>query len=154
MVGLNEQHVIFVWSKAGKVVGAENFNTQQVYPNSSLHDSFIFTVGKPKHLILFDDTLSALNYFERYPMMKDSVFIVNNPVSEQSIIQKVKAYCQNFEIDSIQNLYQIKSKHQKLTATLQEVLKETKHLYNIDNRGTFKRQLLHAVKEKQLGIIL
>ena len=75
-----DKTLALVWGKNGNVVGAETLINGKVkeIPGSSKEDSFIFTIGEPKNIYVFDSSIEALSFFNLHRHLQDAVFIASN----------------------------------------------------------------------------
>lgn len=102
-----EDAYILLWSREGKVTGAEQLSPSLDYQltqqNSKEGESFIFTVGKPENLYLFESSKEAMSYLSLHPHKRNAVFIVVK--SEESITQKIQEYLNSGNIKSITSTF-------------------------------------------------
>lgn len=99
----DDEKYVLLWSKERQVTGAEylspSLDYQSTDSNSKKGESFIFTVGKPENLYLFETSKEAMSYLTLYPNTRNTVFIVVK--NENLVKDKVQEYLNNGEIKSI-----------------------------------------------------
>ena len=98
----NEQEQIhLVWTKNNQVVGGERFRNfgkdgQIIQFKTKEHeqDSFIYTIGIPKELKLFNSSVEAISYLNLHKEQADFVAITDNGYS-QYLVNKIQEYHSN-----------------------------------------------------------
>ncbi|MCW6660016.1 DUF3991 and toprim domain-containing protein [Aerococcaceae bacterium NML191292] len=98
-----EEGYVLLWSKERQVTGAEHLSPSLDYQATQQYskdgESFIFTVGKPENLIVFESSKEAMSYLTLYPQTKDTAFIV--APSGKNLNHKIQEYLEKGNIKSI-----------------------------------------------------
>lgn len=91
--------LLYVWGKHGKIIGAETISQEKLLGSSQV-DSFIFTLGEPQSIYLFDQPSEAIAFLNVHKQIKNAVFICDNQLPDY-LFQKVAQYIHQFDIHQI-----------------------------------------------------
>lgn len=109
--------IFYVWGRQGKIVGAE-LNNEKIIEKSTKDNSFIFTIGKPHDIYLFDKPLEAISFLNLNKDIKNAVFIVDNPLNKNYLLNKIKEYDKLYRLNSINDCLINKDKKRQFNESL------------------------------------
>lgn len=101
------KEIHFVWSKNGEIVGGEKtkeFGTKteviQIDSPTMHTESFIYTIGEPKTIKVFDSPTEAISYLNLHKYERDFVAISDNHQPDY-LNRKLNEYRQNHNIEKV-----------------------------------------------------